>query len=219
MAAAAVSAAAFLALVPMTLPATSVVAAASAAPCPEIEVIFARGREEPAGPGLVGKAFVNSLRSKLSGRNIGFYAVNYPANVEVVQGANDMSNHIQYMAKNCPDTRLVLGGYSLGAAVTDVVVAVPAPVFGFESPLPLGMDDHVAAVVLFGNGTRRVLGPVSDFSPLYGDKTIDLCNANDPICSNTAVEDAQADWPHHLQDAYIDSGLVNKGAAFAAARL
>ena len=49
----------------------------------------------------------------------------YPADNEIDVGANDMSAHIQNMANNCPDTRLVLGGYSLGAAVTDVVLAVP----------------------------------------------------------------------------------------------
>ena len=58
------------------------------------------------------------------------YAVKYPADTEVDIGANDMSRHIQYMVNSCPNTRLVLGGYSLGAAVTDVVLAVPLSAFG-----------------------------------------------------------------------------------------
>ena len=33
-------------------------------PCPEVEVVFARGRTEPPGTGQIGQAFVNSLRSK-----------------------------------------------------------------------------------------------------------------------------------------------------------
>lgn len=193
--------------------------AASAAPCPDVEVVFARGRIEPPGAGRVGEAFVSALRARTS-KNVGFYAVNYPADTEIVQGANDMSRRIQYVAANCPDTRLVLGGYSLGAAVTDVVLAVPAPAFGYTNPLPLGMNEHIAAVALFGNGTRKVLGPVSDISPLYGDKTIDLCTADDPVCNNNLDPTTWADdWPSHQQAAYIDSGLVNQAADFVASRL
>ncbi len=67
------------------------------------------------------------------------YAVEYPADTEVDIGANDMSQRIAYMTANCPpDTRLVLGGYSLGAAVTDVVIAVPIAAFGFKNPMPDG---------------------------------------------------------------------------------
>lgn len=193
--------------------------AAQAAPCPQVEVVFARGRAEPPGTGRIGEAFVDALRTKTD-KNVGFYAVNYPADTEIIQGANDMNRHIQYMAANCPDTRLVLGGYSLGAAVTDVVVAVPAPIFGYQNPLPLGMDDHIAAVALFGNGTRKVLGPVSAISPLYGNKTIDLCTADDPICNSNLDPNTWVDnWPAHQYDAYVGAGLVDQAAAFVAARL
>ena len=88
-------------------------------------------------PAASGEAFVDALRTKTS-KKVGFYAVNYPADYQVDLGANDMSKHIQYMAANCPNTRLVLGGYSLGAAVTDLVLAAPSPVFGYKNPLPLG---------------------------------------------------------------------------------
>jgi cutinase len=219
--AAAILAAALLLVAPAALPgkADLTVPTASAAACPEIEVVFARGREEPPGTGVVGTALVSALRSKVR-KNIGFYAVNYPADTQVDQGANDMSTHIQYMANNCPNTRLVLGGYSLGAAVTDLVLAVPAPVFGFKNPLPLGSDSHIAAVALFGNGTRKVLGPLSDFSGLYGDKTIDLCNGDDPVCSPNLDPNTWADdWPSHLANAYIKSGLVNQAADFVAGKL
>lgn len=214
-----ISAAAMPALMATAAIAVSPALPASAAPCSQVEVVFARGRIEPPGPGLVGEAFVDSLRSKTA-QTVGYYAVNYPADTEIVLGANDMSRHIQYMAANCPSTRLVLGGYSLGAAVTDVVLGVPAPAFGYNNPLPLGMNDHIAAVALFGNGTRKVLGPVSEISPLYGHKTIDLCTADDPICNNNLDPNSWiGDFPAHLQAAYIDSGLVDQAAAFVAARL
>ena len=40
------------------------VATASAAACPDVEVIFARGRQEAAGAGQIGNAFVSALRQQ-----------------------------------------------------------------------------------------------------------------------------------------------------------
>jgi len=196
---------------------------ASAAPCPQVEVIFARGRTEPPGAGQVGNAFVDALRSKTA-KSVGSYAVNYPADTEVIQGANDMSKRITYVAANCPDTAMVLGGYSLGAAVADIVLGAPTAMFGYTNPLPPEMSDRIAAVALFGNGTIPFFGPVSEISPLYGGKTIDLCTETDPICSgnlnpDNPIGDFIGKWAAHQQPAYIDSGLVDQAAAFAAARL
>ncbi len=131
----------------------------ASAACPDAEVDFARGREEPPGVGLIGQSFINALRTKVPQMTVGSYGVNYPANTEVDIAANDMSAHAQSMAASCPNTKLVLGGYSLGAAAADVVVAVNQPGFGFTNPLPPAVDRHIAAVALFGNGTQRVLGP------------------------------------------------------------
>lgn len=69
-------------------------------------------------------------------------------------------------------------------------------------------------------GTQLVLGPVSDFHPLYGDKTIDLCNAADPVCSDSVDPFTWANnWPDHLTNAYIKSGLISRAADFVAGRL
>jgi cutinase len=190
---------------------------ATAASCPPVELIFARGRQEPAGAGAIGNALVSALRQK-TGKNIGLYAVKYPADTEIDLGANDMSQHIQYMAANCPDTRLVLGGYSLGAAATDVVLAVPISAFGFKSPLPPDMDQHIAAVALFGNGSQWA-GPISTFSPLYNERTIELCHGDDPICNPTDPNNWQDYWPQHLAPAYIAAGMVNQAADFVAGRI
>lgn len=185
----------------------------AAAACPGAEVVFARGREEPPGLGLVGDAFANSLRAKTR-LPVGEYGVNYPADVDPAKGANDMSAHVQQMAKHCPATREVLGGYSLGAVAADLVIAETRPAFGFTNPLPPGTDQHVAAVALFGNGTQRVLGPAPAFSPAFAGKTVQECAPGDPICAG-----GDPHWSSHLQPSYINSGLVDQAAAFAAARL
>ncbi|AFM15854.1 Cutinase [Mycolicibacterium chubuense NBB4] len=192
-------------------------AVASAAPCPQAELIFARGRLEPPGAGQIGNALISALRNK-TGKDIDLYAVNYPADTQVDEGANDMSQRIQYMTANCPDTRLVLGGYSLGAAATDVVLAVPLSAFGFKSPLPAGADQHIAAVALFGNGIAWV-GPIANFNPLYRDRTIELCHGDDPICNPTDPNNWRDYWPDHLAPAYIKAGMVNQAADFVAGRL
>jgi cutinase len=95
--------------------------------------------------------------------SIGSYGVNYPADVSAAKGANDMSAHVQSMATSCSNTRMVLGGYSLGAATANLVVAMTQPRFGFTNPLPAATDQHIGAVVVFGNGTQRLAGPVFRF--------------------------------------------------------
>ena len=113
--------------------------AAHAADCYDVQVVFARGTDEPPGIGRVGQAFVDSLRGKIGNRSMGVYAVNYPASYDFLaaaDGANDASAFIQDVVNTCPDTRLVLGGYSQGAAIIDVITSVPFPAIGFNNPLP-----------------------------------------------------------------------------------
>ena len=204
-----------LLVVPATT--THLTPSASAAPCPAVEVVFARGRTEPPGVGILGNAFVSSLRSKAN-KNVGVYAVRYPADNEIDVGANDMSQHVQYMMNNCPGTQMVLGGYSLGAAVTDVVLAVPMQFFGFDNPLPQGADTHIAAVALFGNGSQWA-GPITNFNQTYRDRTIDLCHGADPICNPADPNTWQDNWPAHLANAYIQAGMPNQAADFVAGRI
>jgi cutinase len=161
-------------------------ATASAQGCPDIEVVFARGTNDAPGLGNVGGAFVDALRGKVGGRSVGVYAVNYPATFDFLQaaaGANDASGHIQYMVNNCPNTRLVLGGYSQGAAVIDVISAVPVPGIGFDNPLPPNVPEHVAAIAVFGNPSAKLGLPLTA-SPVWGGRSIDLCNPGDPICAS-----------------------------------
>jgi cutinase len=186
---------------------------ASAEDCPDIEVVFARGTNDAPGLGNVGDAFVGALRGKVGGRSVGAYAVNYPANYDFLaaaDGANDASAHIQYMVNTCPNTRLVLGGYSQGAAVIDVISAVPMPVLGFNNPLPPDAPDHVAAVAAFGNPSAKLGLPLT-VSPVWGGRAIDLCNGGDPICQT----DGQNLAAHR---AYV-GGPTNQAANFAAGLL
>ena len=93
---------------------------AVADPCPDIELVFARGTGEPPGMGRVDDALVATLAPLLDGRTLGTYAVNYPASLNFLTtsaGADDARGHIAWTAGACPGTRIVLGGFSQGAAV------------------------------------------------------------------------------------------------------
>lgn len=194
----------------MTMPLISVPAAA-AAPCSDIEVVFARGTTEPAGVGSVGQAFVDALRSRVGERSLAVYAVNYPATNDfdnsTSAGSSDAARHIQSVAAACPDTKLVLGGYSQGAGVIDLATTT----------LPPEVAGEVAAVADFG-GPRTSFAdslspsPLPVISPLYAGKTIDSCVPNDPICF-------QGGWDMGAHTAYVTSGLVDQAADFVAARL
>jgi cutinase-like protein len=181
---------------------------ASAAPkCSDIEVVFARGTDEPAGIGVVGQALVDTLRPMVKGKSVDTYAVKYPATwdfLQVAAGANDTSKRIQSTVAKCPDTKIVLGGYSQGAAVMDVVTTSPIAGLGYTSPLPATVIPHVAAVAVFGNPSARLGRPLTTLSPDFGPRTADLCNTNDPICS------LGRDFDAHVR--YEESGLVKLAA-------
>lgn len=197
----------------LAIPPVTASPAASAA-CPDVDVVFARGTNEPPGIGKVGDAFVSSLRSQVPKKSVSTYGVQYPANdnfLAALNGARDVSAHVQNMAGTCPATKTVLGGYSQGAAVVDIATAAPLSSFGFRQALPSDVADHVAAVVVFGNPTTRAGDAMTTLSGQYGPKTIDMCQAGDPICTDGG------DWSAHTQ--YAQNGMASKAAAYAAARL
>ncbi|AKK29591.1 cutinase family protein [Mycobacterium sp. EPa45] len=197
---------------------------APAATCPDVEVVFARGTTEPPGIGRTGQAFVDALRDDLGTKTVGVYAVNYPASTDFptgVQGVVDGSTHVATTAANCPNTKLVLGGYSQGAAVVGFVTADAIPAGyavppGTPLPLPAGVADRVAAVALFGKPSQKFMAaidePVVSLGPAYAGKTIDLCAGGDPICSQEGGNTAA----HSM---YAGNGMVQQAASYVAKRI
>jgi len=205
---------------------------ASAQPCPDVEVMFARGTAEPPGVGGVGQAFVDAMRTQVGGKSMDVYPINYPASADfasgidfaltVVQGIRDAADHIQATAANCPKTRMVVGGFSQGATVagfvTSAVIPDGVPAALVPPPMPPEVADHVAAVALFGapsdNFMRDAGAPTVVIGPLYVPKTISLCADGDTICNG-----APPGPPNGAHDSYGVNGMVNQAATFAVKRL
>lgn len=191
---------------------------AAAAACPDVEVIFARGTSDKPGLGSTGRAFVNALKRKLLGKHMTVYAVNYPASwnfsKSTTEGAVDANRRVQYVAQICPKTKIVLGGMSQGAGVIDLIAIGKRTIWFFKpSPLPDAMVNHVAAIAVFSNPSRDVgnLGPLTEISPQYGSRTIDLCAFADPYCSGGGNYLAHLTYPWN--------GMVSEAATFVARRV
>ncbi|MGV0741787.1 cutinase family protein [Mycolicibacterium sp. XJ870] len=189
---------------------------ASAADCPDAEVVFARGTDEPPGLGRVGDAFVASLRKQAGGMDIDTYAVDYKAGklqLKGGDGAKDAISHIKSTLSSCPTTKIVLGGYSQGASVINIVAGNPLGGIMWGDSLPPEYADNVAAITTFGDVGTRTKQSISIQSALFGSKAIDLCNPNDPICH----EGQGNDWSGHT-DGYVPV-YTTQAAAFAASKL
>lgn len=98
---------------------------AAADRCPAVQVVFARGTDDPPGVGPTGQAFIDALRARVGAQSFDVYPVNYPASFDWRKsgedGIRDAGAHVVSMASDCPDTKMVLGGFSAGAAVMGFV--------------------------------------------------------------------------------------------------
>ncbi|OBJ14425.1 cutinase family protein [Mycobacterium colombiense] len=198
--------------------------AVTAAPCPDVQVVFARGTDDPPGLGPTGQAFVDSLRPRIGAKSFDVYPVDYPATHDWTNageaGVRDAGAHVLSMAQSCPNTKMVLGGYSQGAAVMGFVTSpvVPNGIDPVSVPKPLDPEvaNHVSSVVLFALPNEKAMNffgePPVAIGPLYQAKTLQVCAAEDPICSdgmNFAAHDTYS----------TNAAVIDKGAAFAAGLL
>ncbi|WP_319433943.1 cutinase family protein [Mycobacterium sp. RTGN5] len=194
--------------------------------CAAVEVVFARGTFEAPGVGATGQSFVDSLNARLPGKAVEAYGVNYPASLnfgQAVDGVADAANKIQAISAECPATKIVLGGYSQGAAVAGYTtsstvpagIALPASISG---PLPASVASHVAAVALFGTPDDWFLGLADRSAPpiaigdLYVGKTIQLCATGDPVCYPGGLD-------RSAHSTYKTNGMADQAADFVVSKL
>ncbi|MEV0547350.1 cutinase family protein [Nocardia salmonicida] len=150
--------------------------------CATLDIVVARGTQEP---GYLGAVIGDPLYAALSAQlpvDTTAHRVEYPADLLVptsmIDGTRAMTSHVIDQAAACPDQRFVLVGYSQGAVVTHGTLGsvwLPG-----AWVLPPELSSRVVAVLLFGDPLRLVGVPVA---PLYADRTANYCAAGDPVCA------------------------------------
>ncbi|KAL9101771.1 MAG: hypothetical protein Q9163_003018 [Psora crenata] len=153
--------------------------------CKPVTVIFARGTIELGNVGsTTGPPFFNALDVIMGADNLAVQGVNYPATILGYLGGGDkggaqkLADLTQQAARQCPDTRIVLSGYSQGAQVVHLGEAKMSP----------ETASRVAAVVLFGDPKKGQALQKIDKS-----KVKTFCFIADLICDALPVVGA-----HHL---------------------
>ncbi|KAL8342847.1 hypothetical protein RB598_004280 [Gaeumannomyces tritici] len=167
--------------------------------------------------------------AELHGDGCGYEDIVYPANpssdgkdawcLSATKGAEAEQRQMTDYAKKCPNSSLLLVGYSQGAAVVgDILGSTGGPIWECVQPERPGLKraevpgSKVAGVLMFGSvkrtanetynvggashldGVRAREGEHLEGLRQYANLTRDYCNAGDPIC---AVETEDAKGKHH----------------------
>ncbi|TLD20281.1 hypothetical protein PspLS_08700, partial [Pyricularia sp. CBS 133598] len=130
------------------------------APCQDVHIFLARGTSEPY-PGRQ-ELTVNAICKGRS--SCGFENIQYPAAFEptycssVAQGVSNGINQITAYASRCPNSKLVLSGYSQGAHVVgDILGGGGGNVQGCTQPTVQGLNpttspgNKIKAALLWGD--------------------------------------------------------------------
>ncbi|KAK3937517.1 acetyl xylanesterase [Diplogelasinospora grovesii] len=169
-----------------------------------VHMIVARASTEAPGTGIIG-AVANSTAQQLPGSDI--VAVDYPATlVDYVQsetaGVTAMTKLVTDYAAACPNSPIVLMGYSQGAQVSaDVACGASETGFPQTQPLPASISDRIVAIVLMGDPSH-VPGTAFD----KGSSTNKGVFPRQNLTGCNAVASRMASFCNS-GDAFCDSGL------------
>ena len=127
--------------------------------CKPVTVIFARGTIELGNVGsITGPPFFNALDAVLGEGNVGVQGVDYPADIlgylegGDTGGASTMAGLLNQAASQCPNTQIILSGYSQGAQVAhlaedQISADVAAKIAAVVSDIQSQSGDEIANVL------------------------------------------------------------------------
>ncbi|RDL40098.1 uncharacterized protein BP5553_00077 [Venustampulla echinocandica] len=150
--------------------------------CKPIIFFFARGSTEIGNMGsTVGPPTGEGIKKAFGGGNVAVEGIDYSAALSTnflpggadLAGIKKMKDLFISAASKCPDSILVGGGYSQGAALTHRAI----------EDLPQNVKDKIAAAVTYGDTQNlQDRGQIPNFPK---DKVLVICNVGDLVCSGT----------------------------------
>jgi hypothetical protein len=181
--------------------------ASSGSGCAQVSIITARASTEAAGEGITGNlvtAIVNASKQTVSRASVSYPATLQNYNSSSLQGINALKSQLTTLVQNCPNTKVVLLGYSQGAhVVLDVLGGGQGGSLGTATPpIAANIASHVTAVATMGDPRHVASGPnfnagtattngrfprsstqinlLNSFSP----RIRAWCDTNDTFCAN-----------------------------------
>ncbi|KAF9873736.1 cutinase [Colletotrichum karsti] len=178
--------------------------------CKDVIMVFARGSTETGNMGTIcGPPTANAVKSNF--QSMAVEGVDYAAGLATntlpggadPAGIAEMKRLIEKANTECPNSMLVVGGYSQGAAVTHRAV----------EDLPQGMKDQIVAAFMFGDTQfQQEGGKIANFPE---DKTNIICARGDAVCRGTlTILPAHLSYGRNAQEQadFITQKLTAAGA-------
>ena len=208
----------------LTAVATPAAAVPSNGGCAQVSIITARASTEAAGEGITGALVTQVVNA--STQTVSRASVSYPAtlnnyNNSSLQGINALKTQLTNLVNSCPNTKVVLMGYSQGAHVsTDVLGGGQGGSLGTATaPISASIGSHVVALVTFGNprhvanapfnlGTATRAGrfpqtaaQLQVLNSTYAGKIAAWCDRNDTFCDSGTSTNVHLTYLNRYQNA------------------
>ncbi|EJT69761.1 hypothetical protein GGTG_12644 [Gaeumannomyces tritici R3-111a-1] len=167
-------------------------------PCRDVTLIYARGTIQQGNvgdPAAVGPLMFNALAALLGTNKLAVQGVTYPASILGFllggdpDGANTMTAHVARAATQCPNTKIILSGYSQGAQL----------VHRTAGQLTADVAGKVTAVLTLGDPfMKRTLANIP------ASKHRVICHDGDNICEGgIIVNDKHTNYQEDAGDAAL----------------
>jgi cutinase len=172
--------------------------------CTDLTLIFARGTGELGNMGTIsGPPMVKAIRSKLGVDRVTVQGVDYAASAAGNanlggDGGQTMADLVKAAKAQCPDSKIIMSGYSQGAMVV-------------HNAFSKGVTaSDVAGTVMFGDPLKR-----QGISGLGTDKVKEFCGTSDQICGGGGDGGATGSHLSYGSSAEAAATFVIKAAGLA----